>query len=92
MPKFSYKAKEGPGKIVDGVIEADNDHVAVSKIIQLGFVPIDIAPVSADSVKAKPHKARHAIQLFKKARLKDLVVYPNRPGLRYACRSPSPWP
>lgn len=42
MTKFAYKAKEGPEKIVDGVIESENIDQAVRKIIQSGLTPLDV--------------------------------------------------
>ncbi len=51
MPTFIYKAKQGPGKIVDGVIEADDLNNAVHKIIALGYSPIEVLPGEEKSVK-----------------------------------------
>ena len=42
MPKFIYKAKQGPGQLVDGVIEAENLDSAVRKITQLGYYPMNV--------------------------------------------------
>ncbi len=58
MPKFFYKAKQGPGQIVNGVIEAEHLESAIRKITQLGFYPLDVtaeaAAASSQSSLAKP--------------------------------------
>ncbi|MFA5059231.1 MAG: type II secretion system F family protein [Candidatus Omnitrophota bacterium] len=43
MPKFIYKAKKGPGEVVDGVIDAEDFDSAVDKVTQMGLTPIDVA-------------------------------------------------
>jgi len=42
MPVFLYKAKKGPQEIIEGTIEAGSKEAAVSKIEQMGYVPIKI--------------------------------------------------
>lgn len=42
MAKFSYKAKQGPAKIVDGVVDAENATAAVKKILAMGLSPMDV--------------------------------------------------
>jgi len=44
MPKFSYKAKQGPGQIIDDVIEADDLNSAVNKVMALGYAPVEVVP------------------------------------------------
>lgn len=44
--QFSYRAKQGPDKIVQGTIEADRMEDAVAKVMQRGLSPIDVQPVS----------------------------------------------
>ncbi len=54
MTRFVYKAKQGPSKVVEGVIEAENFDKAVAKIIQLGFTPVDVkGDGGADKVIAR---------------------------------------
>ncbi len=43
MALFSYTAKQGPQKTVQGRIEADNLDSAIKKIIELGYTPIDVS-------------------------------------------------
>jgi len=40
MAKFIYKAKKGPEEILEGVIEADSENIAVNRLIQSGCYPI----------------------------------------------------
>lgn len=42
MPSFKYRAKEGPEKIVSGVIESKDRDKAVEQIIHLGLTPLDV--------------------------------------------------
>ncbi len=42
MPTFKYRAKEGPEKIVSGVIESKDMDKAVEQIIHLGLTPLDV--------------------------------------------------
>ena len=44
MPNFQYKAKQGPEKLLEGVIEAPNETVAIERISQQGLVPISVTP------------------------------------------------
>lgn len=79
MPKFTYKAKEGPGKIVDGVINADSIELAIAKITQLGLTPIDIQ-ISAQKKNAGSDFQDKKVQLFSLAflqnsKLSDLVIF-----------------
>ena len=42
MPQFSYIAKEGPQKIVEGTVEAETLDNAVAKVLNLGYAPIEV--------------------------------------------------
>lgn len=42
MVQFAYKAKQGPQKLIEGFVEADNIDGAVAKIVQSGLTPIDV--------------------------------------------------
>ncbi len=56
MPLFAYKAKKGPQEIVEGVVEAGSKEIAVSKVEQMGYVPIRIEPRGAGG-QSQPVKA-----------------------------------
>lgn len=62
MPRFRYLAKEGPEKMIEGVVEALSESAAVEKISRQGFVPVrispaDEAPASARAVESAPVRA-----------------------------------
>ena len=42
MGQFFYKAKQGPSKIIEGVIEADHEEMAVGRILQMGYTPLEV--------------------------------------------------
>lgn len=43
MPKFIYKAKRGPGELIQGTIDADNLDNAIDKVMRLGLSPLDVS-------------------------------------------------
>ena len=76
MVQFLYKAKEGPGKIVSGVIDAANVDNAVHKVVQLGFTPIDVLPVdSAKEVSLQKTIAKKPFLVFRKVSAPDIVLF-----------------
>jgi len=42
MPKFIYKAKQGPQKVIEGMIDAESMDSAVAKVMQAGYIPIEV--------------------------------------------------
>jgi len=42
MPQFQYEAKKGPGAPVRGVIEAENQRAAISRLRDMGFFPLRV--------------------------------------------------
>ena len=42
MAQFHYKAKQGPQKIVSGSLEAESFDGAVARILQMGYMPLDV--------------------------------------------------
>jgi type II secretory pathway component PulF len=68
MPKFVYRAKQGPGKHVDGEIEADSRLAAIAAIDALGYSPV--------WVRAKGVDAKESIGIFRKRiRQRDITVF-----------------
>ena len=43
MPEYRYQAKQGPEKLIEGVIEAASETAAIEKISQQGYVPVMIS-------------------------------------------------
>lgn len=50
MPNFTYKAKDGKGKLLQGAMEADSRIVVTNRLQAMGYFPID---VRADESKKK---------------------------------------
>lgn len=42
MSEYRFQAKEGPEKIIEGVVEASTESAAVEKISQRGYVPVRV--------------------------------------------------
>ena len=67
MPPFIYKAKSGPHKIVDGLIEAPTQSAAVRQVIAMGLTPLEVAqaPLKTESdtgqAAAQTHRARPSV-------------------------------
>jgi len=53
LPQFKYEAMDRKGKVITGVIDAENEEVAHGKIKSLGVFPTKITPVvdEADPIK-----------------------------------------
>ena len=69
MPKFSYRAKKGPEEIVNGIIEAGTSQEALSKLTNMGYVPVRISEYTEAAGK-KPLR----LSLFKRIRPRDLTM------------------
>ena len=81
MPTFAYKAKEGPHKIIDGMVEAATIDAAISKILEQGLAPIDVVPVEKKEKKAvilKPLQT--AWRLAARVGLNDVVLFTRQMG------------
>ena len=48
MPTFVYKAKDGPGKTVEGTFVAENESAAIAKIDRMGYSPISVREKGID--------------------------------------------
>lgn len=71
MPQFTYQAKQGVGKSVQGTIEADTLDAAVDEIMKMGYAPIDVQPARV-SKNAQARKSA-PLNLRKKFRMSDSV-------------------
>jgi type IV pilus assembly protein PilC len=47
MAVFSYQAKQGPNKLLEGRIEAENQEAALSKLNRMGYFPISLEETPA---------------------------------------------
>jgi len=82
MPEFQYKAKDGPQKLVDGVIEARNHDQAISKILELGLAPIDVNQKSGDDSGSQTKKEGRSskVRFSKKIKRNDIVLFTQQMG------------
>lgn len=42
MPTFVYKAKKGPGEMIEGTIDAESNDAAATKLLQDGLIPVEV--------------------------------------------------
>ena len=78
MQRFEYRAKEGPARIIEGIIESESLDTAIQKIIRSGFTPIDIFlsnGVAGKSGKNKQNTFSVGFSFFKKVSFKEVVVF-----------------
>jgi general secretion pathway protein F len=66
---YFYKAKQGPTKVVDGVIEADNQNAAISKIMEQGLTPLEVSEYS--SQKETKKESTGTLPLMRKVKVQD---------------------
>ncbi|MCA9400305.1 MAG: type II secretion system F family protein [Candidatus Omnitrophica bacterium] len=73
MPKYEYKAKQGPHKIVTGLVDAQSEQAAIAQIAKLGLVPLDIHLMKA--VKANVPSKSKGFSFSKKVKKHELVLF-----------------
>lgn len=81
MPIFVYKAKNGPHEMTEGTVEAETKEAAVSKIEQMGYVPIRLSlkeealpDIARKLPKDKSEPITH-LGLFERVSYRDLNVF-----------------
>src|SRR3989338_960411 len=52
MPRFAYRAKQGPTEIKDGVIEAESQQDAVRRLSQQGLIPVTVMQAAGEPARA----------------------------------------
>ena len=77
MPKFSYTAKSGPTQLIDGVIEADNLDLAIKKVMEMGYAPLDVLAYKEESPASKAKKLlpSNALNFLKRIPLSAVVLF-----------------
>lgn len=60
MPQFSYRAKQGPDKVVDGTVEAATLDEAIEKLDGMGLLPVRMDELKAGETAAKEPKRETA--------------------------------
>ena len=69
MPQFKYQVKKGPGEVNSGVIEAENQRAAVSRLRDMGYFPIRVEEYSGEE---RTESFTHALT---RIRLKDRNLF-----------------
>jgi type IV pilus assembly protein PilC len=64
---YSYKVRDGGGKLVVGTLVADNQQLLVARLREMGYTPLSVA-VQRLGVKRE-------INLFERVKLKELAVF-----------------
>ncbi len=62
MPTFAYKAKNSGSSVIEGVITADNQQSAVTKILELGQTPI-LVELTTSKNRVKPLMVRSNVSI-----------------------------
>ncbi|RKY41503.1 MAG: hypothetical protein DRP85_06080 [Candidatus Makaraimicrobium thalassicum] len=88
--RFIYKAKEGPEKTVQGVIEAANQDGAVAKIRQMGLVPVFVQkePGELSEKAAAPGRKPAGFFFGRKVSKKHIYIFTKK--LRVLLKSQEP--
>jgi general secretion pathway protein F len=68
MPRFVYKAKISPGKIKEGIIEAENQNQAALKLSKSGLFILSVEEESSVFIK----ESRNVFRLLKSVPLRDI--------------------
>ena len=77
MNTFTYKAKQGPKNIVQGTVEAETKDLAIRKVIQSGYTPIDVTLSKAPAATKRTPTKGAAVRLStsRSVRPKEVVVF-----------------
>ena len=63
MPQFQYEAKKGPGAPVTGMVEAENQRAAISRLRDMGFFPLRVEEFREKQAKDSLRDALSRIRL-----------------------------
>src|SRR5215510_12061194 len=75
MPQFHYRATTSQGKIIEGIIEAGEERMVVSRLHEQGYLPLQIAlPGQRKSKIGLSRLALPEIQLQGRIRQRDLLI------------------
>lgn len=72
MPYFSYKARDGSGKLVQGVLEGADTGVIATQLFGLGITPLEISPGAAP-VESRPGAFSRLFQ--EKVKTLDIMLF-----------------
>ncbi len=75
MATYSYKAADSSGKIVTGVLEADEEKKVVAELQTLGLIPIRIALTKGNGKRLGLNVSEQFLSLFHGVSSKDVMVF-----------------
>jgi len=76
MPIFHYKAKKGPQDIIESTIEARTKEDAISKISNMGYVPMRVFSAQGDAANVKTEsKPGSGMRLFNRVKSRDITIF-----------------
>ena len=76
MPIFHYKAKKGPRDIIESTIEARTKEDAISKISNMGYVPMRVFSAQGDAANVKTEsKPGSGMRLFNRVKSRDITIF-----------------
>ncbi|HQO59106.1 MAG TPA: type II secretion system F family protein [Candidatus Omnitrophota bacterium] len=75
MGQFFYKAKQGPSQIVEGIIEADHEEMAVSRILKMGYTPLNVQAAPAASAVNRGPGEGGAAPPGLRVRTQDIMIF-----------------
>ena len=76
MPIFHYKAKKGPQDIIESTIEAKTKEDAISKISNMGYVPMRVFFAQGDTANVKTEsKPSSGMRLFNRVKSRDITIF-----------------
>ena len=75
MATYSYKAADSSGKIVTGVLEADEEKKVVAELQTLGLIPIRIALTKGNGKRLGLNVSEQFLSLFFGVSSKDVMVF-----------------
>ena len=78
MSRFVYKAKRGPGEVLDGKIEAENKQQAALKLSQMGLYMLSLEEETSAYIK----KSRKRLFFLRNIPLRDISNFTRRVIIR----------
>lgn len=75
MPKFSYKAAGQGGKVVQGVMEAQEGAAVVARIQEMGLIPMTVSPVKGGGRAMGISLSQGLRSLFARVSGKDVLLF-----------------
>ena len=75
MPIYAYKATDLSGKITKGSLEADSEKGAVSRLQDMGYIPIRIMPPGGGHQRISEGFALSVTEVFKRSYSRNVMIF-----------------